>query len=50
MASKASTERLVYEVADTDDSGILIDLLGHTLKQLTQLGHTQLKWSVFDLD
>ena len=49
MASKASTERLVYQVADTDDNGILVDLLGHTL-QLMQLAHPQMKWSVFDLD
>jgi hypothetical protein len=48
--SKASSERVIYQVSDTDDHGILIDLLGHTLKQLTLLGRFDLKWSVFDLD
>jgi hypothetical protein len=50
MTSKASSERVVYQVADTDDNGILIDLLGHTLKRLTLMGHSDLKWSVFDLE
>ena len=50
MASKPFSERLVYQVADTDDHGILVDLLGHTLKRLTEAGRTDLKWSVFDLD
>lgn len=48
--SKPSSERFVYQVSDTDDHGILIDLLGHTLKQLTLLGRLNLRWSVFDLD
>jgi hypothetical protein len=50
MVSKASTERVVYQVADADDHGILIDLLGHTLRRLSLIGHSDLKWSIFDLD
>lgn len=50
MASKGSSERSVYQVADTDDNGILIDLLGQTLNRLTLMGLLDLRWSVFDLD
>jgi hypothetical protein len=50
VTSKASSERVVCQVADMDDNGILIDFLGHTLKRLTLMGHSDLKWSVFDLD
>jgi hypothetical protein len=50
MATKGSSERVVYQVADTDDNGILIDLLGHTLNRLTLMDSLDLRWSVFDLD
>jgi len=50
MASKASTERIIYKVSDTDANGIFIDLLDLVLKRLTLLGRLHLKWSVYDLD
>ena len=37
-------------MSDTDEHGILIDLLGRTLGRLTLMGRSNLKWSVFDLD
>jgi len=37
-------------VADTDDNGILIDLLGHTVNRLTLMGLLDLRWNVFELD
>lgn len=50
MAPKATKERILYEVSDTDQNGILVDVLGHALARLTQMGRSNLKWSVFDLD
>ncbi len=50
MGSKASSVRLIHEVSDTDDNGILVDLLGHTLRRMTVIGRVAWKWSVFDLD
>jgi hypothetical protein len=45
-----SSKRGIYEVADQDSGGVLVDLLGKTLERLDQRGRSDLKWTVFDLD